>query len=222
MKKLCKKLRPKIRLGLLLGFCVLPLALPAQRMTVQGTILDSSGEPVIGANVIVRGSSVGVAADLDGKFRLDVAPDATLAVSCLGYNPQEVAVDGRSQITIVLQENAVALQEVVAIGYGTVRKSDATGSVTLVKPVQPEKAYQPILATPSGMVTLVRAVQSAKAYQPISFTLSGMVTRVRLVNFWKAYTPIPVTSSGIDTLAAPLRAKRTIFFFLEINKPFST
>ena len=103
-------------------------------MAVQGTVVDSSGEPVIGANVIVRGSSAGVATDLDGRFRLDVVPDATLVVSYLGYNTQEVPVNNRSQITIVLQENAVALQEVVAIGYGTVRKSDATGSVTLVKP----------------------------------------------------------------------------------------
>ena len=63
-----------------------------------------------------------------------MVPDATLVVSYLGYNTQEVPVNNRSQITIVLQENAVALQEVVAIGYGTVRKSDATGSVTLVKP----------------------------------------------------------------------------------------
>ena len=63
-----------------------------------------------------------------------MVPDATLVVSYLGYDTQEVPVNNRSQITIVLQENAVALQEVVAIGYGTVRKSDATGSVTLVKP----------------------------------------------------------------------------------------
>ena len=124
----------KIRSGLLLGLCCLSWSLSAQRMAVQGTVVDSSGEPVIGANVIVRGSSAGVATDLDGRFRLDVVPDATLVVSYLGYNTQEVPVNNRSQITIVLQENAVALQEVVAIGYGTVRKSDATGSVTLVKP----------------------------------------------------------------------------------------
>ena len=124
----------EIRSGLLLGLCCLSWSLSAQRMAVQGTVVDSSGEPVIGANVIVRGSSAGVATDLDGRFRLDVVPDATLVVSYLGYNTQEVPVNNRSQITIVLQENAVALQEVVAIGYGTVRKSDATGSVTLVKP----------------------------------------------------------------------------------------
>lgn len=124
----------KIRSGLLLGLCCLSWSLSAQRMAVQGTVVDSSGEPVIGANVIVRGSSAGVATDLDGRFRLDVVPDATLVVSYLGYNTQEVPVNNRSQITIVLQENAVALQEVVAIGYGTVRKSDATGAVTLVKP----------------------------------------------------------------------------------------
>ena len=98
----------KIRSGLLLGLCCLSWSLSAQRMAVQGTVVDSSGEPVIGANVIVRGSSAGVATDLDGRFRLDVVPDATLVVSYLGYNTQEVPVNNRSQITIVLQENAVA------------------------------------------------------------------------------------------------------------------
>ena len=73
-------------------------------MAVQGTVVDSSGEPVIGANVIVRGSSAGVATDLDGRFRLDVVPDATLVVSYLGYNTQEVPVNNRSQITIVLRK----------------------------------------------------------------------------------------------------------------------
>lgn len=206
MKKLCKKLRPKIRLGLLLGFCVLPLALPAQRMTVQGTILDSSGEPVIGANVIVRGSSVGVAADLDGKFRLDVAPDATLAVSCLGYNPQEVAVDGRSQITIVLQENAVALQEVVAIGYGTVRKSDATGSVTLVKPDEINAGLatsaQDLLVgkTPGVVVTLNGGKPEGGADIRIRGGSSLNATNDPLI----VIDGVPVDNSGVTGMSNPL------------------
>ncbi len=134
MKRFCKKLYAKIRLVLLLGLCSLATNLWAQRVAVQGTVVDSSGEPIIGANVVVQGEGRGAATDLDGNFRIDVVPTATLIVSYLGYYPQTVPVDNRTQLRIVLQENAVALQEVVAIGYGTVRRSDATGSVTLVKP----------------------------------------------------------------------------------------
>ena len=88
----------KIRSGLLLGLCCLSWSLSAQRMAVQGTVVDSSGEPVIGANVIVRGSSAGVATDLDGRFRLDVVPDATLVVSYLGYDTQESRLSGRMSL----------------------------------------------------------------------------------------------------------------------------
>ena len=95
-------------------------------MAVQGTVVDSSGEPVIGANVIVRGSSAGVATDLDGRFRLDVVPDATLVVSYLGYNTQEVPVNNRSQITIVLQENAADFEvQVLMDAVNDARVSDA-------------------------------------------------------------------------------------------------
>ncbi len=134
MEKVCEKRRAKVRWALLLALCCFSASLAAQRTTVQGIVLDSSGEPIIGANVIVQGSGAGVATDLDGRFRIEVSPDATLVVSYIGFDPQTVPVNNRTQLEIVLQENAVMLQEVVAIGYGTVRKSDATGSVTLVKP----------------------------------------------------------------------------------------
>lgn len=102
---------------------------------VTGTVIDPDGEPMIAASVIEKGSGAGVATDFDGNFRLEVSSlDATLVVSYVGYQPKEVALDGRDYVKIVLDDASVMLDEVVAIGYGVVRKSDATGSVAVVKP----------------------------------------------------------------------------------------
>lgn len=106
----------------------------AQSIAVSGTVTDSTGEPLIGASVLAEGSSAGAATDFDGVFHINVAPDAVLLVSYVGYDTQRVPVDGRTKIDVVLSENSVMLNEVVAIGYGTVKKSDATGSVAVVKP----------------------------------------------------------------------------------------
>ena len=76
-----------------------------------------------------KGTSNGTAADLDGNFQISVAPNATLVVSYVGYDPMDVAVNGRTQLHIVMKENATMLKETVVIGYGSVKKADATGSV---------------------------------------------------------------------------------------------
>ena len=111
-------------------------ALPAfsQQITVQGTVIDENGEPVIGASVVDQGTKAGTATDFDGKFVLNVDSNATLTVSYVGYQPTSVAVNGKSNITIKLSSSSVVLQEVVAIGYGVVKKEDATGSIAMVKP----------------------------------------------------------------------------------------
>ena len=106
----------------------------AQTITVQGTVVDETGEPIIGANVLAKGTVVGQATDFDGKFSINVSPDAVLQVSYIGYDTKEVAVNGQTSIKVTLKENAVMLEEVVAIGYGTVKKEDATGSVSMAKP----------------------------------------------------------------------------------------
>ncbi len=110
------------------------LGAQAQSITVSGTVTDNYGEPLIGASVLAEGSNAGTATNIDGEYTLTVAPDAVLVVSYVGYDVQRVAVDGRTTINIIMSENAVMLNEVVAIGYGTVKKSDATGSVAVVKP----------------------------------------------------------------------------------------
>ena len=119
---------------------VLSVALPgfAQKITVHGYVDDEHGEPLIGATVMEKGTTNGTATDIDGNFTLDVAPNATLVVSYVGYDPQEVAVNGQTELKVTMAENATMLQETVVIGYGTVKKSDATGSVSVVKPSEIE------------------------------------------------------------------------------------
>ena len=97
--------------------------------TVSGTVVDSKGEAVIGASVEEKGTSNGTATDADGKFTLSVQPGATLVVSYIGYNTEQIAVGNQSSLRITLTENVKAIDEVVVIGYGTVKKSDLTGSV---------------------------------------------------------------------------------------------
>lgn len=106
----------------------------AQSITVRGTVVDPSGEPLIGASILAEGTSVGTATDIGGNYAINVNPDATLVFSYVGYDPQSVAVKGRTTIDVTMKENSVMLNEVVAIGYGVVKKSDATGSVAVVKP----------------------------------------------------------------------------------------
>ena len=101
---------------------------------VQGVVNDASGLPVIGANVIEKGTANGVITDLDGRFNITVRSlDAGLAITYVGFQPLEVSLGGRNNLRIVLQEDLMNLDEVVVVGYGVVRKRDLTGSVASVK-----------------------------------------------------------------------------------------
>lgn len=104
----------------------------AQGVTVKGTILDENKEPLIGATVQVKGETTGAAADLDGNFTLKAKKNATLVVSYIGYLTQEVRLQGKTQVTIQLIPDSKTLDEVVVVGYGTMKKSDLTGSVASV------------------------------------------------------------------------------------------
>lgn len=118
---------------LLMMLCI-GLPAGAQNITVSGTVEDATGEPMIGATVLVDGSKEGVSTDIDGNFSLrNVSPKATLKVSYIGYKTETVRVEGRTEIKIVLHEDSETLDEVVVVGYGTVKKKDLTGSVSTVK-----------------------------------------------------------------------------------------
>lgn len=98
-------------------------------ITVKGKVM-ADGEPVIGATVLVKGVSTGTATDMDGNFTLNVAPKAILLVSSIGYETQEVPVNGRNSVTVVLRSDVVALQDVVVVGYGVQKKVNLTGAVS--------------------------------------------------------------------------------------------
>ena len=111
---------------------LLPLCVYAQKINVSGVVKDAVGG-VPGASIIEKGTTNGAIADVDGQFTLTVAPGAVLEVSCIGYLSVEVpAGDGRSSIQITLSEDTELLEEVLVIGYGTIRKSDLTGAVSAV------------------------------------------------------------------------------------------
>lgn len=101
---------------------------------IEGVVMDTNNEPIIGANVVVKGTTKGIISDLEGKFVIDV-PDnnVVLQISYLGYKTQEIAVKSKTNFRIVLAEDSEALDEVVVVGYGTVKKRDLTGAVTSVK-----------------------------------------------------------------------------------------
>jgi len=101
-----------------------------QEITITGKVTDEDGNPLPGVNIIIKGTSTGTITDLDGNYSIEVEyPDAILVFSFIGYRTQEGAISGRSVINITLVEEIIGLEEVIAIGYGTMTKSDMTGSV---------------------------------------------------------------------------------------------
>ncbi|MDE7345723.1 MAG: TonB-dependent receptor [Muribaculaceae bacterium] len=120
------------RLWLVLMLIVIHAA-PALALTVKGIVTDPQHEPLIGVAVTDKDNpSNGTMTDLDGNFTINVDPDATLVFSYTGFYPADVAVEGRSSFEVVLRENAELLDEVVVIGYQTIRKKDLTGSVSSI------------------------------------------------------------------------------------------
>ena len=98
---------------------------------VTGVVVDAAGLPLIGVNVSVKGTTEGTITDLDGKFNLNVSSQSMLVISYIGYKTVEIPV--RENVRVVLEEDSQALEEVVVVGYGTMRKSDVTGSIGVAK-----------------------------------------------------------------------------------------
>ncbi len=104
---------------------------PSNDIAVSGVVSDTSGEPLIGASVVIKGKQQGVATNIDGEYQINVPRGTVLSVSYVGYATKEVRVSG-PQLNIVLEESDVALNEVVVIGYGTMKKKDLTGAVSSI------------------------------------------------------------------------------------------
>ena len=123
LKRLAKRALATLSLSML---CLIAFA---QGHQISGTVIDGTGEPIIGANVLEVGTTNGVITDIDGNFKLSVQPNAKIQVSFIGYITQTVTVGSQKNIKVTLKEDAQALDEVVVVGYGVQKKSDVTGSV---------------------------------------------------------------------------------------------
>mgnify|MGYP002247783745 FL=1 len=121
----------KVLLMLMVG-CFLSIDAFAQQMTVKGLVKDTTGEPIIGANVVVKGTTNGTITDFDGNFLLNANKGDIIVISFIGYLTQELPA--ATSLNVILKDDTETLEEVVVIGYGVAKKNDLTGSVTAMKP----------------------------------------------------------------------------------------
>ncbi|SEG01529.1 SusC/RagA family TonB-linked outer membrane protein [Algoriphagus boritolerans] len=136
MRKLLPRVNPHRSVHILfLVLCLLfgTQVLAQSTVQVQGTIIDSTGEPLPGVNVVIKGTAVGTVSDLDGKYTLNVPSDAVLVFSFVGFISQEIPVNNQTVINLTLAEDTSDLDEFVVVGYGLQRKSDLTGAISSIK-----------------------------------------------------------------------------------------
>ena len=131
LKKIIKQTKEVVWL-IVLFICFGSMSVNAQE-AISGKVTDESGEALIGVTIVVKGTNVGAATDVNGSFNLKAASDAVLEISYTGYQMQRVPVNGQNKLNVILAVNTELLDEVVVIGYGSVKKSDVTGSVSSVK-----------------------------------------------------------------------------------------
>ncbi len=158
----------------LMCFCLsLPL-MAQERIMVSGVILDTQKQPLIGASVVEQGTTNGVITDLDGRYEISVSADATLDFSYMGYVSKSEAVMNRTTINMTLEQDAVALDQVVAIGYGSQRKEDLSMAVSSVKLDDVARSRAADLGTLlQGRLPGVTVQQSGDPLQKSSFSIRG-------------------------------------------------
>ena len=151
-----------------------------QAQTVTGTVVDETGEPLIGASVMVKGNADGVVTDIDGQFTMKVAQGTTLLISYIGYKTQEVKVEGPT-LNIVMAEDNALLDEVVVVGYGTQKKATMTGAVTVVtdKALENKGSLSSPVQALQGQVpgVIITRGSSAPGDESWGMTLRGAVSK---------------------------------------------
>ena len=184
----------KLSLVVMLTFMTIISIATAQETSVSGQVLDSGGEPIPGVNILEQGTNNGTVTDLDGNFGLTVnSPNATLIFSFIGFETQQVVLNGRTRLDITLLEDISGLEEVVVIGYGTQRQKDLTSAITTLK-------TDDIVKTPTP-----NAMQS----------LQGRVAGVQIVSSGAPGSSPTVRVRGVGSFegnAAPLYVVDGMFF----------
>ncbi|WP_300701549.1 TonB-dependent receptor [Bacteroides sp.] len=173
----------------------------SQYKKISGIVKDATGEPIIGANVSVKGATTGTITDIDGRFTIDVPENGTLVISFIGYVTLNVELKGKSQLDIVLKEDAMMLDEVVAIGYATVKRKDLTGSIASVK-------SEELLKIPTSDITQALAGRMAGVQVSQSEGAPGASISIRVrggISITQSNEPLYVidgfpTEDGMSTL----------------------
>ena len=165
----------RLRVMVCLIGMLLPMCMFAQQITVQGVVKDQTGETVIGASVMEKGTTNGTITGIDGDFSLNMSPNGTLVVSFVGYKTQEVQVKGQKQLQVVLSEDAEMLDEVVVIGYGTMKKSDLTGAVSSIgnKDIK-DSPVSNLGQAIQGKISGVQIVDAGKPGDNVSIKIRGL------------------------------------------------
>ncbi|GAB6011875.1 SusC/RagA family TonB-linked outer membrane protein [Viscerimonas tarda] len=194
MKNLRRSVFPmcKARSLLMVLFCCMSAIVVAQTKVVTGTVLDDKKESIIGASVIVKGSNTGTVTDIDGKFSINARNNDVLLISYIGYVGQQVSVSGKSRVDVTLKEDAHMLDEMVVMGYGTVKKANVVGSIAKIdekaieeRPIgRIEQALQGQMAgvsvrttqgTPGGDITIsVRGAASISGESTPLYVVDGV------------------------------------------------
>ena len=164
-----------IRTITLLFGLLFPLCISAQQINVNGIVKDAYGNSIPAASVVVKGTTTGTIADVDGKFSLKVSPDAILEFSCVSYVPVEEAVASRNYLEVVLKDDTKLLSEVLVIGYGTIRKSDLTGAVSAVSYDQLKDSPVPSVGQAlQGKVAGVQIIDSGAPGSNVNIKVRGL------------------------------------------------
>ena len=151
-------------------------SLAAARLTVSGTVTSDEGEALIGVTIMIKGTDQGTTTDIDGKYSLEVEDDnATLVFSYTGFSTQEVAVNGRTTVDLIMGKDVKVLEEVVVVGYGTQKKANLTGAVGVASSEELEN--RPIASTGMGLQGLVPnlniTIKNGDPSQPADFNIRG-------------------------------------------------
>ncbi|MBP6611193.1 MAG: SusC/RagA family TonB-linked outer membrane protein, partial [Paludibacter sp.] len=184
-------------------------ALFAQTKVITGKVIGDDGEPIPGASVVIKGTNTGVVTDLDGVYNLQVPADATaIQISFLGMKTQELAIGDKTNLNATLESDAVDIEEVVVVGYGTVKKKDVTSSISTVKGGEIAN-----LVSPSFDTQLAGRAAGVQVTQPNGVLGSSPTIRIRGVNSISSGTEplyivdgVPVSSGNSGMLYAKSNA----------------
>jgi len=169
--------KPILKLGTLLSLLIIFEASALAQTDVKGTIKDAKGEPLVGATIVVKGTTSGTVSGLNGTFTLKVDnPDTTLVISFIGYLAEEVKLNGNNEIAVTLMEDVTKLDEVVVVGYGTQKKVNLTGSVAAVK-VDEKLASRSLTNVSTGLTGLVSGLAVTQSSGMAGNDASSLVIR---------------------------------------------